>query len=174
MKLAWSRGRRASRATSIASFLGCCQDVSIILRNYHSRSSVVRGDEAMQFWQKRKKFEPEIRICRAARTSEIRKQSGLLKARLHMRFFMRFRCDFGAILRTKPAPAYPARVFSRVTLRRNTVKLAGIGKKDIFKNMSYLSFQSTRCVAKKTFVQGRVRRVLYAKSHQKSHQKSHV
>ena len=56
-----------------------------------------------------------------------------LKARLHMRFFMRFRCDFGAILRTKPAPAYPARVFSRVTLRRNTVKLAGIGKKGVFK-----------------------------------------
>ena len=58
-----------------------------------------------------------------------------VKARLHMRFFMRFRCDFGAILRTKPAPAYPARDFSRVTLRRNTVKLAGIGKKDVFKNM---------------------------------------
>ena len=49
-----------------------------------------------------------------------------------MQFFMRFRCDFGAILGTKPAPAYPARVFSRVTLRRNTVKLAGIGKKDVF------------------------------------------
>ena len=59
-------------------------------------------------------------------------RSGDLKARLHMRFLMRFRCDFGAILRTKPAPAYTARVFSRVTLRRNTVKLAGIGKKDVF------------------------------------------
>ena len=58
---------------------------------------------------------------------------GGFKARLHMRFFMRFRCDFGAILHTKPAPAYPAEVFSRVTLRRNTVKLAGIGKKGVFK-----------------------------------------
>ena len=55
-----------------------------------------------------------------------------IKARLHMRFFMRFRCDFGAILRTKPAPAYPARVLV-VTLRRNTVKLAEIGKKGVFK-----------------------------------------
>ena len=34
-------------------------------------------------------------------------------------------CDFDAILRTKPSPAYPARVFSRVTLRQNTAKLAG-------------------------------------------------
>ena len=34
------------------------------------------------------------------------KVPGNVKARLHMRFFMRFRCDFGAILRTKPAPAY--------------------------------------------------------------------
>ena len=57
----------------------------------------------------------------------------LLRARLHMRFFMRFRCDFGAILRTKLAPAYPARGFSSVTLRRNTVKLAGIKKKGVFK-----------------------------------------
>ena len=44
-----------------------------------------------------------------------------------------FSCDFDAILRTKPAPAYPAGFFSRVTLRRNTVKLAGIGKKGGFK-----------------------------------------
>ena len=50
----WSRGRRASRATSFASFLGCCQDVGIILRNYHSRSSVVIFDEAIELWQKRK------------------------------------------------------------------------------------------------------------------------
>ena len=56
-----------------------------------------------------------------------------VKARLHMQFFMRFRCDFGAILHTKPAPAYPARVFSRVSLRRNAAKLAGIGKKGVFK-----------------------------------------
>ena len=49
-----------------------------------------------------------------------------LKARLHMRFLMRFRCDFDAILRTKPAPAYPARVFNHVTLRQNTAKLAEI------------------------------------------------
>ena len=58
---------------------------------------------------------------------------GILKARLHMRFFMRFRCDFDAILRTKPAPAYPAQVFSRVTLRQNTARLAEIRKKGVFK-----------------------------------------
>ena len=46
---------------------------------------------------------------------------------------MWFRCDFDAILRTKPAPAYPARVFSRVTLRQNTAKLAEIGMKGVFK-----------------------------------------
>ena len=83
-----------------------------------------------------------------------------LKARLHMRFLNRFRvqnaprnrmknrmckrafrpvytcdfrCDFGAILRTKPAPAYPARVYSRVTLRQNTAKLAEIRKKGVLK-----------------------------------------
>ena len=56
-----------------------------------------------------------------------------VKARLHMRFFMRFRCDFDAILRTKPAPANPARVFSRVTLRQNTTKLAEIGMKGVLK-----------------------------------------
>ena len=49
-----------------------------------------------------------------------------IKARLHMRFLMRFRCDFDTILRTKPAPAYPARVFNRVTLRQNTAKLEEI------------------------------------------------
>ena len=56
-----------------------------------------------------------------------------LKARLHMRFSMRFWCDFNAILRTKSAPAYPARVYSRVTLRQNTAKLAEIRKKGVFK-----------------------------------------
>ena len=51
----WSGRRRASRATSaISSFWG--QDVSIILRSYHSRSAVVRDDEAIELWQKRKKF----------------------------------------------------------------------------------------------------------------------
>ena len=44
-----------------------------------------------------------------------------------------YTCDFDAILRTKPAPAYPARVFSRVTLRQNTAKLAEIGKKGVLK-----------------------------------------
>ena len=57
----------------------------------------------------------------------------VLKARLHMRCFMRFRCDFDAILRTKPATAYPARVCSRVTLRQNTAKLAEIGNKGVLK-----------------------------------------
>ena len=52
-----------------------------------------------------------------------------LKARLHMRFFMRFRCDFAS----KPATAYPARVCSRVTLRQNTAKLAEIRKKGVLK-----------------------------------------
>ena len=56
-----------------------------------------------------------------------------VKARLHVRFFMRFRCNSDAILRTKPAPAYPTRIFSRVTLRQNTAKLAEIGKKSVFK-----------------------------------------
>ena len=59
-----------------------------------------------------------------ARSAQGRTEANV-KARLHMRF----RCDFGAILRTKPAPAYPARVFSRVTLRRNTVKLAGLERR---------------------------------------------
>ena len=43
-----------------------------------------------------------------------------------MRFSMRFWGDFDAILRTKPAPAYPARVYIRVTLQQNTAKLAEI------------------------------------------------
>ena len=51
VNLTWSRGRRASRATSIASCLGCCQDVRIILN--HSRFSVT-----IELWQKRKEFEP--------------------------------------------------------------------------------------------------------------------
>ena len=38
-----------------------------------------------------------------------------------------------AILRTNLPQPYPARVFSRVTLRRNTAKLAEIGKKGVFK-----------------------------------------
>ena len=42
-------------------------------------------------------------------------------------------CDFDAILRTKSAPANPARVFSHVTLRQNTTKLAEIGMKGVFK-----------------------------------------
>ena len=46
---------------------------------------------------------------------------------------MRFRCDFDAILRTKPAPAYPARVFNHVTLQQNTAKLAEIWKKGVYK-----------------------------------------
>ena len=50
-----------------------------------------------------------------------------------MRILMRFRRDFDAILRTKPASAYTARVFSRVTLRQNTAKFAEIGKKNVFK-----------------------------------------
>ena len=75
MKLTWSRGRRASRTTSIVSFLGCCQDVSIILRNYHSRSSVVRDDEAIQTLAETEDVWAKIRICRVAKTSEIRKQS---------------------------------------------------------------------------------------------------
>ena len=44
-----------------------------------------------------------------------------------------FSCDFDAILSTKPAPAYPARVFSRVTLRQNTAKLAEIEKRGVLK-----------------------------------------
>ena len=75
MKLTWSRGPRASRATSIASFLGCCQDVGIIWRNYHSRSSVVRDDEAIELWQETEEIWAKIRISRVARASEIRKQS---------------------------------------------------------------------------------------------------
>ena len=59
--------------------------------------------------------------------------SEAVKARLHMRFFMRFRGDFDAILSTKPAPAYPAQDFSRVTLPQNTAKFAEIGKKGVFK-----------------------------------------
>ena len=44
-----------------------------------------------------------------------------------------FHASFDAILRTKPAPAYSARVFSRATLRSHTAKLAEIGKKGVFK-----------------------------------------
>ena len=50
----------------------------------------------------------------------------VLKARLHMRFFMRFRVP-------NLPQLYPARVFSRSTLRQNTTKLAEIGKKGVFK-----------------------------------------
>ena len=50
-----------------------------------------------------------------------------------MRFSMRFWCDFDVILHTKSAPAYPARVYSRVTPRQNTAKLAEIRKKGVFK-----------------------------------------
>ena len=69
----------------------------------------------------------------AGRINPRRFWRGNLKARLHIRFSMRFWCDFDAILRTKPAPAYPARVYSRVTLRQNTAKLAEIRKKAVFK-----------------------------------------
>ena len=55
--------------------LGCCQDVSIILRNYHSCSSVVRGDEAIKTLAETEEIWAKIRICRVAKTSEIRKQS---------------------------------------------------------------------------------------------------
>ena len=45
------------------------------MRNYHSRSSVVRDDEAIKLWQKRKKFDSaKLRISRVAKTSEIRKK----------------------------------------------------------------------------------------------------
>ena len=63
----------------------------------------------------------------------MRDEFHLSQARLHMRFSMWFRRDFDAILRTKPAPAYPARVFSRVAPRQNTAKWADIGKKGVFK-----------------------------------------
>ena len=46
---------------------------------------------------------------------------------------MRFSSDFDAILHAKPASAYPALVFSHVTLQQNTVKLAEIRKKGVFK-----------------------------------------
>ena len=80
-----------------------------------------------------------------------------------------FSCDFDAILRTKPAPGYPTLVFSRVTLRHNTAKLAEIGKRGCLQIICD-TFLSNPCDAlrKKAFVQGRVRSVLYAKSHQKS------
>ena len=41
----------------------------------------------------------------------------------HAIFSCDFSCDFDAILCTKPAPAYSARVFSRVALRQNTATL---------------------------------------------------
>ena len=47
-----------------------------------------------------------------------------VKARSHVRFFMRFWCDFAY----KTYQDYPTRVFSRATLPRNTVKLAEVGK----------------------------------------------
>ena len=56
-----------------------------------------------------------------------------LKARLHMRFSMRFWCDFDANLSTNLAQAYPARVYSRVKLQQNTAKLAEIRKNGVFK-----------------------------------------
>ena len=49
--------------------------MSIILRNYHSRSSVVRDDEAIKTLVETEDIWAKIRICRVAKTSEIRKQS---------------------------------------------------------------------------------------------------
>ena len=43
-----------------------------LLRNYYSRSSAVRNDEAIELWQKRKKFKAKLRIG-VAKTLEIRR-----------------------------------------------------------------------------------------------------
>ena len=47
--------------------------MSIILRNYHSHSSAVRGDEAIELLQ-RWEIWAKIGISRVAKTSEMRKQ----------------------------------------------------------------------------------------------------
>ena len=52
--------------------------MSIILSNYHSRSSVVRDDEAIKTLAETEEIWAKIRICRVAKTSEIRKQSVFL------------------------------------------------------------------------------------------------
>ena len=44
-----------------------------------------------------------------------------------------FSYDFGAILRTKPAPAYPARVFSRVNAATKYRQISRNCKKGVFK-----------------------------------------
>ena len=64
---------------------------------------------------------------------------------------------FHAILRTKPAPAYPARFFSRVTLRQNTTKLAEIGKRGVFKQyvitfLPFLAMLRQKSIRKVRFV----------------------
>ena len=53
-------------------FVGCCQDVGIILRNYRSRSSVVRDDEAIKLWQNRKKLEPRLKYAELQRPQKYR------------------------------------------------------------------------------------------------------
>ena len=73
-----------------------------------------------------------------------------------MRFSCDFSCNFDAILRKKPAQAYPTRVFSRVMLRQIPPSLiAEIGKRglQLIYDIIWLSFQSSRCFAKKASVQ---------------------
>ena len=75
MKLTWSRGRRASRATSIASFSRLLSGREHHIEKLPRRSSVVRDDEAIKTLAETEDIWAKIRICRVAKTSEIRKQS---------------------------------------------------------------------------------------------------
>ena len=112
--LLWARVRpMCSTRCKFIQFIGSCEG----LRLAQTRSS----HDGKQFDRFKKK------------QADLGLWSTAVKARLHMRFFMRFRCNFDAIWRTKPPPAYPARVFSRVTLRQNTARLAEIRKKGVFK-----------------------------------------
>ena len=88
VRCTWSRGRRASRATLIASLLFCWQDVGIILRNYHSRSPAVRDDESNSTLAETEEIWAKLRIGRVANakygnsfpgSSRCRRRSSLLK-----------------------------------------------------------------------------------------------
>ena len=61
-------------ATSIASFLGCLQDEDIILRNYHSRSSVLRVDESNRTLAETEEIWAKLSIGKVGKTLKIWRQ----------------------------------------------------------------------------------------------------
>ena len=70
MILTWCRGPRASRATSIILFSVCWHDVHIILRSYHSCSSVVRDDETKRALAETQQIWAKLRIGKNKRSRD--------------------------------------------------------------------------------------------------------